>query len=354
MKKLRYIAMTLLLLLAVPSTTLKAETGGEGELDVNELIFGHIGDAYEWHVVTVGDLHLTIPLPVIVKSSTGWHVFSSSNLEGGKEYEGLYIADGGTNDGKIVERNAAGEEVRPLDISITKNVLGLFINSALLVCIMLGCARWYRKHSLEQGVPKGGVGMIEATVMSIYEDVVKGCVGEDYKRYAPYLLTAFFFVLVNNLMGLIPVFPGGATVTGNIAVTMVLALCTFLFTNIFGTKAYWKEIFWPEVPTWLKVPIPMMPLIEFFGIFTKPFALMIRLFANMMAGHAAMLSLIAIIFITVKAGAVINGSMTVVAVAFGIFMNALELLVAFIQAYVFTMLSAVFIGQSRVKEHKDK
>ena len=346
--------MTLLLLLAVPSTTLKAETGGEGELDVNELIFGHIGDAYEWHVVTVGNLHLTIPLPVIVKSSTGWHVFSSSNLEGGKEYEGLYIADGGANDGKIVERNAAGEEVRPLDISITKNVLGLFINSALLVCIMLGCARWYRKHSLEQGAPKGGVGMIEATVMSIYEDVVKGCVGEDYKRYAPYLLTAFFFVLVNNLMGLIPVFPGGATVTGNIAVTMVLALCTFLFTNIFGTKAYWKEIFWPEVPTWLKVPIPMMPLIEFFGIFTKPFALMIRLFANMMAGHAAMLSLIAIIFITVKAGAVINGSMTVVAVAFGIFMNALELLVAFIQAYVFTMLSAVFIGLSRVKEHKEK
>ena len=244
--------------------------------------------------------------------------------------------------------------MRPLDISITKNVLGLFINSALLVCIMLGCARWYRKHSLEQGAPKGGVGMIEATVMSIYEDVVKGCVGEDYKRYAPYLLTAFFFVLVNNLMGLIPVFPGGATVTGNIAVTMVLALCTFLFTNIFGTKAYWKEIFWPEVPTWLKVPIPMMPLIEFFGIFTKPFALMIRLFANMMAGHAAMLSLIAIIFITVKAGAVINGSMTVVAVAFGIFMNALELLVAFIQAYVFTMLSAVFIGLSRVKEHKEK
>ena len=343
--------MTLLLLLAVPSATLKAETGGEGGVDVNKLIFGHIGDAYEWHIVTLGDAHLTIPLPVIVKSSTGWHVFSSSRLAEGKEYEGLYIA---ANDGKIVERNAAGEEVRPLDISITKNVLGLFINSALLVVIMLGCARWYRKHSLEQGVPKGGVGMIEATVMSIYEDVVKGCVGEDYKRYAPYLLTAFFFVLVNNLMGLIPVFPGGATVTGNIAVTMVLALCTFLFTNIFGTKAYWKEIFWPEVPTWLKVPIPMMPLIEFFGIFTKPFALMIRLFANMMAGHAAMLSLIAIIFITVKAGAVINGSMTVVAVAFGIFMNALELLVAFIQAYVFTMLSAVFIGLSRVKEHKEK
>lgn len=235
--------MTLLLLSAIPTMTLRAETGGEEDIDVNELIFGHIGDAYEWHVVTVGDTHLTIPLPVIVKSSTGWHVFCSSHLAEGKEYEGLYIAEGGAYDGKIVERNAAGEEVRPIDISITKNVLGLFINSALLVVIMLSCARWYKKHALEQGAPKGGVGMVEATVMSIYNDVIKGCIGEDYKRYAPYLLTAFFFVLVNNLMGLIPIFPGGATVTGNIAITMVLAICTFLFTNIFGTKAYWKEIF---------------------------------------------------------------------------------------------------------------
>ena len=113
--------------------------------------------------------------------------------------------------------------------------------------------------------------MIEALVLMIYDDVIKGCIGEDYKRYAPYLLTAFFFVLVNNLMGLIPIFPGGANVTGNIAITLVLAVITFLFTNIFGTKEYWKEIFWPDVPTWLKAPVPMMPLIEFFGIFTKPF-----------------------------------------------------------------------------------
>ena len=170
------------------------------------------------------------------------------------------------------------------------------------------------------------------------------------KESAPYLLTAFFFVLVNNLMGILPIFPGGANVTGNIAITLVLALCTFLFTNICGTKAYWKDIFWPKVPLWLKVPVPLMPMIELFGIFTKPFALMIRLFANIMAGHAAILSLVAIIFITVKAGPVINGSMTVISVLFGIFMDMLELLVAFIQAYVFTMLSAVFIGLSRVKE----
>ena len=203
---------------------------------------------------------------------------------------------------------------------------------------------------MSEGAPKGGVGMIEALVVMINDEVIKGCIGEDYRRYAPYLLTAFFFVLVNNLMGILPIFPGGANVTGNIAITLVLALCTFLFTNICGTKAYWKDIFWPKVPLWLKVPVPLMPMIELFGIFTKPFALMIRLFANIMAGHAAILSLVAIIFITVKAGPVINGSMTVISVLFGIFMDMLELLVAFIQAYVFTMLSAVFIGLSRVKE----
>ena len=251
---------------------------------------------------------------------------------------------------KIVEKDATGEEIRPFDISITKNVLALFVNSAILVAIMLGCARWYKRHEVSEGAPKGGVGMIEALVVMINDEVIKGCIGEDYRRYAPYLLTAFFFVLVNNLMGILPIFPGGANVTGNIAITLVLALCTFLFTNICGTKAYWKDIFWPKVPMWLKVPVPLMPMIELFGIFTKPFALMIRLFANIMAGHAAILSLVAIIFITVKAGPVINGSMTVISVLFGIFMDMLELLVAFIQAYVFTMLSAVFIGLSRVKE----
>lgn len=358
MKKLKSIVLLLLLLVSVPGmlnaqqadslSVAAAAPSEEEEVNVSELVFGHIGDAYEWHIATLGGKEWSIPLPVIVHSSTGWHVFSSSHLKEG-EYEGLYIASQGTNEGKIVGRNAAGEEVRPFDISITKNVLGLFINSAVLLLILMSCVRWYKKHPVEEGAPRGGVGMVEAMVLMIYEDVIKGCIGEDYKRYAPYLLTAFFFVLVNNLMGLIPIFPGGANVTGNIAVTLVLAVCTFILTNVYGSKEYWKEIFWPEVPVWLKVPIPMMPVIELFGIFTKPFALMIRLFANIMAGHAAILSLIAIIFITVNAGAVINGSMTAVAVLFGIFMDALEVLVAFIQAYVFTMLSAVFIGLSRVK-----
>ena len=341
--------MTLWLLVLVGRVP--AAAAETGEVNVSHLVFGHIGDAYEWHIVTWGDTEVKIPLPVIVRSSTGWYVFSSARLEEGP-YEGLYIAPEGANEGKIVERTADGTERRPLDISITKNVVGLFINGALLVGLLLGCARWYRRHPACEEAPGGGVGMIEAVVMTIHDDVIKGCIGPDYQRYVPYLLTAFFFVLINNLMGLLPFFPGGANTTGNIAVTLVLALFTFLFTNFYGSKEYWKDIFWPNVPVWLKCPVPMMPVIELFGIFTKPFALMIRLFANIMAGHAAILSLLAIIFITVKAGPAVNGSMTFVAVAFGVFMDALEVLVAFIQAYVFTMLSAVFIGMSRAKEEE--
>lgn len=153
-------------------------------------------------------------------------------------------------------------------------------------------------------------------------------------------------------MGLIPVFPGGANVTGNIAITLILALCTFLVVNFSGTKEYWKDIFWPHVPSWLKVPVPLMPIVELFGVFTKPFALMIRLFANMMAGHSVILALTSLIFVTVSMGPAVNGTMTVVSVLFGIFMNLLELLVAFIQAYVFTMLSAVFIGLAKIEAPK--
>ena len=164
----------------------ESATDATEDVDVNALVFGHIGDAYEWHIATIGDTSIRIPLPVIVKSSTGWHCFSSSRLEEGETYEGLYIAEGGTYDGKIVERNAAGEEVRPLDISITKNVLGLFINSTVLVVILLSCARWYKKHPIEEGAPRGGVGMIESLVVMINKDVIKGCIGEDYKRYADF------------------------------------------------------------------------------------------------------------------------------------------------------------------------
>ena len=275
----------------------------EAGLNVKEIVLGHIGDAYEWHMGSIGGHELSFSLPVIVRSpSSGWHCFSSKHLHGGAEHEGLRIATEGEHAGKIVERQADGSDLRPLDLSITK------------------------------------------LVVSLVDDIIAPCVGAGYRRFAPYLLTVFFFIFVNNLMGLIPFFPGGANVTGNIAVTLVLAVATFLAVNLFGTRHYWKDIFWSDVPTWLKVPIPIVPFIELVGIFTKPFALMIRLFANMMAGHAVILILTCVIFVTAEAGAAVNSSMTAVSVLLTIFMNCLELLVAYLQAYVFTMLSAVFIG----------
>lgn len=325
--------------------TLKEEK--ENTVDVKEIVFGHIGDSYEWHITTWGKTQIIIPLPIIVYSgSTGWHVFLSSRLEeNGGTYEGLSIAPAGSKyEGKLVEYNAAGEQVRPWDISITKVTFALLFNSILLLVIVLSVAHWYRKRPQGAKAPGGFIGFMEMFIMMVNDDIIKSCVGPNYRKFAPYLLTAFFFIFINNMMGLIPLFPGGANVTGNIAITMVLAICTFLAVNIFGTKHYWKDIFWPDVPWWLKVPVPMMPFIEFFGIFTKPFALMIRLFANMLAGHMAMLVLTCLIFISASMGPALNGTLTVASVLFNIFMNALELLVAFIQAYVFTMLSAVFIG----------
>ena len=324
----------------------------ENSIDIKSMLFGHIGDSYEWHITKIGAKDIIIPLPVIVRSSTGWHCFLSSKLENGP-YKGLYCAEGGKYDGKIVEKDASGNEIRPFDISITKNVAGLMINAAIVIFLILGCSRWYRKHDVLKEAPGGLAGLIEPVVTFINDDVIKGSIPEEHSaKYAPYLLTVFFFILVNNLMGIIPVFPGGANTTGNIAVTLVLALCTFVAVNFFANKHYWKDIFWPEVPWWLKVPVPLIPVTELLGIFTKPFALMIRLFANIMAGHAVILSFVSIIFITVKMGPAINGTMTFISVFFGIFMDFLELLVAFIQAYVFTMLSAVFIGLAHEGENK--
>ena len=350
--------MTALLLLC-PVSAWSAESSSEPaeeKVDIKEIVFGHIGDSYEWHITSWGDTHFTIPLPVIVYSRTsGWHVFSSTRLEENEgSYEGLSIAPAGSPyEGKLIEHDAAGNEIRPFDISITKVVLALLINSVLLTLIILYVARWYKRHSKDSTAPGGFVGMMEMLIMMVNDDVIKSCVGPKYKKFAPYLLTAFFFIFINNLMGLLPFFPGGANVTGNIAITMALAICTFIAVNLFGTKTYWKDIFWPDVPWWLKVPVPMMPFIEFFGILTKPFALMIRLFANMLAGHVAMLVLTCLVFISASMGPALNGTLTFTSVLFNLFMNALELLVAFIQAYVFTLLSAVFIGLAQ-EDHSHK
>ena len=199
--------------------------------------------------------------------------------------------------------------------------------------------------------PKGIAGLLEPVIVMIEQDVIKEAVGPEYRKYSPYLLTAFFFILINNLMGIIPIFPGGANITGNIAVTLVLALFTFFMVNLFGNKHYWKDILWPDVPLFLKA-IPIMPVIEIIGMFTKPFSLMIRLFANMLAGHIMLLSTVAVIFLTAKMGPLLNGSLSFISVLFGIFLDCLELLVAFIQAYVFTMLSSVFIGLAH--QHPEK
>jgi F-type H+-transporting ATPase subunit a len=354
MNRLHKILFFILLTVCIPvvgayANESETKKGEQKELDVRSFILEHVSDSYSWHITKVGESEISIPLPVILYSKTsGWHLFMSSVFHESPAYEGFSIPEEGKYKGKIVEKNTAGEEVRPFDISITKNVLALLISSILLIIIIMSVAKSYKKNPLQS--KSGFVGFMELFIMDINDNVIKPCVGKDYKKYAPYLLTVFFFVFINNIMGLIPIFPGGANITGNIAITFTLALITFLIVNISGSKEYWKEIFWPDVPTWLKVP-PLLPAIELIGIFTKPFALMIRLFANILAGHSIVLGLTCVIFITVKLGTGMNASMTVVSVFFSVFIGFVELLVAYIQAYIFTMLSAVFIGLARVEPH---
>lgn len=343
--------------LFLPKTVFASSEEHKGEINVSEFVLEHLADSYEWHITTWGNHHVSIPLPVIVKGETsGWHIFSCERIKEaakeGKDYQGFFFSSQHHN--KIYERLPDGEIVKPWDISITKNVIEIWLVVIILLTIFLTCARWYKKHdSVRQEAPKGFVGMMEMLVMAIHDDVIKSSIGEKhYRRYAPYLLTVFFFIFTNNLLGLIPIFPGGANVTGNINITLFLAVGTMLMVNLFGNKEYWKEILWPNVPLWLKIP-PVMPVIEIFGIFTKPFALMIRLFANMMAGHAIILSFTFVIFMTWQISTTMGSIFTVFSSLLMIFLNCLELLVAFLQAYVFTLLSSVFIGLSLPEHHED-
>lgn len=354
-KNLKRLSMLLMLFatMIVLSQPASASSGNDGKVDVKEIVLGHMSDAYDWHITTWKGHHISIPLPVIVKGESGWQVFSSAKFHESADgtYNGFFLNNDAN--GKIFEQKSDGSIERPLDLSVTKNVVQLWIVVLLMVVIFIGSAHWYKGRKFSDKAPGGFVGLIEMFVMSIQDDLIKPSVGEKhYRTYAPYLLTCFFFIFITNLLGLIPIFPGGANITGNINITFFLALCTMLLVNLFGNKEYWKEVLWPPVPVWLKVPVPMMPVIEIFGIFTKPFALMVRLFANMMGGHAIILSLTCVIFITCQMGALIGGSLTVVSFAMMLFMNCLELLVAFIQAYVFTMLSAVFIGLAHPEHHE--
>ncbi len=332
-----------ILLLACLSPVLLHAEGGETEkegIDIPEIVLEHISDAYEWHVFTFKGKAASIPLPVIVRSSaTGkWYAGTGKNLPANFFFNA-------ERHGKIYETLPDGRQVRPLDLSVTKSVAQIWIVVVILVALFLGLASWYKKRDVTSGAPKGFVGCMEMLVMMVNDDVVKAAIGEKhYKPYAPYLLTVFFFILVTNFIGLLPVFPGGANVTGNINVTFLLALFSMLAINLFGNREYWKDIFWPNAPIALKCPVPLLPVIELVGVFTKPFALMIRLFANMMAGHAVILSFTCVIFLGWTMGVGFGVGLNVFGVVMLLFANCLEFLVAFVQAYVFTLLSAVFIG----------
>lgn len=383
-------------------------------LDVKEVIFHHLGDGYGWEVPFS---HVyRIPLPVIVRAEDGkWFCFSSSkltevtvteDLKTGKKHESIepviyetekagktyrfYLTHVSEHKNKVVEvfplsadeqasvqAQAADKaktsdskdghivmsgyslighdyyrEYKPFDISITKNVLALFIAAILVTWMVMGVVRHYARKGMK--APRKGMGFMEMLIDFIYTGVIKSSLGPKAKKFAPYLLTCFFFILTMNLLGLIVIFPGGANLTGNIAITLVLALATFVITNVLGTKHYWKEIFWPDVPLFLKFPLPIMQLIEIFGIFTKPAALCVRLFANMMGGHMIVITLTLLIFIFAAFGAAALGTSVVVSILFSCFMLLLDVLVSFIQAYVFTLLSALFISAAQEDGHHEK
>lgn len=348
--------MAILMLSSSAFASISSEGDAAGEVkhefSPKETIFEHLGDGYGWEVPF--NHHKRIPLPIIVIGHDGLHVFLSSRVEHGKEYNdnGTIFKIAGKDSpykGKIVEIKN-GVESRPWDFSITKNVCALFIAVILVIWSILAVARWHRM--MDKKAPRGYVGAIESLITFIYDGVIKPTLKDKAMKFAPYLLTVFFFILFMNLLGLIVIFPGGANLTGNIAVTLVLSIFTFLLTNVIGTKHYWKEIFWPDVPWWLKFPLPIMPLIELFGVFTKPAALTIRLFANMMGGHIIVLALTLLIFIFAAMGPFVQGGTAFIAVAFSVFMLLIDVLVSFIQAYVFTMLSTLFISFGQEKGHE--
>jgi F-type H+-transporting ATPase subunit a len=341
------------LLLLIFSIPLKAQeeqaaTEAEGEFDPGTFILAHVADSHEWHILTKKDGgSIAIYLPVILyQKDKGLNLFSSRRLAEGKEYKGYKVVEEGDLKGKIVNVKPDGsidEDNLPLDFSITKAVVGMFFAVLIGLWLFVSLGRSYKRTGISS--PKGIQSFLEPVVLFVRDDIAIPIIGEKkHEKYMPYLLSAFFFILINNIMGLIPFPPPfGANVTGNIAVTFVLALCTFLITQFSGNKHYWKDIFAaPGVPVWL---LPIMIPVELIGIISKPFALMIRLFANITAGHIIVLSLICLIFIF-KSLAVAP-----VSILFVIFMDCLELLVAFLQAYVFTLLSTLFIGLAVKEEH---
>ena len=321
----------------------------EKEFDPMEMIMHHIADSHEWHIISYKsdgkEKHITLPLPVILIDN-GIHVFMSSAFHHGEEvvkkgdtYYKLYH-------GKIYKTDAEGTieyddnheviNTKPIDFSITRNVASMWLSIIIIIWLFTSAAKRYRGPP---SAPKGVQSFVEPLILFVRDDIAYAQIDKHKAdRFIPFLLTLFFFIWINNLIGLIPFFPGGSNLTGNISLTMVLALITFFVTNFSGTKSYWGHIFWmPGVPVPIRI---LLSVIEFIGLFTKPFALMIRLLANITAGHIIILSLFSLIFV-MKSIAIAPVSLLM-----ALMMFMLELLVAVLQAYIFTLLSALFIGMA--------
>ncbi|MBA2584080.1 MAG: F0F1 ATP synthase subunit A [Bacteroidetes bacterium] len=329
--------------------TLAGEHDIEKGFSAGEMILNHIKDAHDWHIMDIGDHSISIPLPVIIYSpQNGLDVFMSSKFEHGHAaYKGYRLKPG-----KIIldEQAYTTEEAANIsfyDFSITKNVSAMFLSIIILCLVFISVAKAYKKGPKK--APKGLQSFVEPLIMFIRDEVAKPSIGAGYQKFMPFLLSIFFFILVNNLMGLIPIFPFGANVTGNIAVTLVLAAFTFIVTLFSANKHYWIHIVkTPGVPLWL---LPIMIPIEILGVLSKPVVLMLRLFANITAGHIIILAFFSLIFIFGSISPASGYGVSVMSVIFIVFMNFLELLVAFLQAYVFTLLSALYFGMAVFEEH---
>ena len=328
---------------AVEEVHHEAEHGAE-KFDAGKMIMEHVADAHDWHLWG----HTSIPLPIIIYSSEkGLDIFSSSKFNHGHDDYNGYRLEHNTvvavnEDGTVNEELSANL----WDISITKNTASLFISLILMLFIFISAAKAYTRNP--NTAPKGLQAIIEPIIIFVRDDIAKASIGPKYKKFMPFLLTVFFFIWINNLLGLVPIFPGGANLTGNIAVTLSLALFTFIIILINANKNYWMHVFaMPGVPVWV---LFLLTPIEILGVFLRPFVLMVRLFANMTAGHIIALSFFSLIFIFGEMNVVAGYGVSIFSLAFTLFMTCLELLVAFLQAYVFTLLSAIYFG-SAVEEH---
>ncbi len=330
----------------------------ESTFNARKVIVDHVLDSYDWHLFDIGETAFSLHLPVILFYEGRLFVFSSRRFDHGyASFKGFGLASDGPKKGRAIRVLDDGKTPDPeasavYDFSITKTVLAVFISSALLCLIFISIARRYRKDEVFI-IPKGLPAFFEPIILFVRDHVAILAIGQEkHKRFMPYLLTVFFFIFLNNLMGLVPVFPGGANVTGNISVTFVLAMFTFFATHYYANRTYWRHMFnMPGVPFFLKFPIPILPLIEVVGALIKPFVLMIRLFANITAGHMVILSLTTLIFVLGMVSIYLGFAISPITLVFLVFLNFLKILVSFLQAYIFTLFSAFFFGMAVPDAH---